>query len=181
MNQDTVHYLNMFLGAGAIALQIVSLVVILVLIFHKGENKLLAFIKKQFLLLGFILSIIPAIFSLIYSDVLNYAACHLCWLQRVFMFPQTFLFGMALWKKDRGVMKYSFLLLFVGTLISIYHNLFYYFGEATNLPCDASGVSCYQHLVSEFGGYISIPMLALTGFISLLTLIAVAYFYNQEE
>lgn len=180
MNIEDVHYLNMFLGIGAILLQIVSLVVILILIFNKGENKILSFIKRNFLILGLVLSLIPTLFSLFYSDILNYAACHLCWLQRIFMFPQVFLFGVALWRKDRGVIKYAFPLLLVGILISIYHNFFYYFGETTNLPCDASGVSCYQHLVSEFGGYISIPMLALTGFLGILTVILVTYFYKKE-
>ena len=55
----------------------------------------------------------------------------------------------------------------------------YYFADTGNLPCDASGVSCYQHLVSEFGGYISIPMLALTSFLALVTIVLVAHFYNK--
>jgi hypothetical protein len=65
--------------------------------------------------------------------------------------------------------------------VSLYQNFFYYFGENSALPCDATGVSCYQRLVSEFGGYISIPMLALTGFFSLLTILIVAHFYMKES
>jgi len=49
------------------------------------------------------------------------------------------------------------------------------------LPCDATGVSCYQRLVSEFGGYISIPMMALTAFFGLLTLLMVVHFYKKED
>jgi hypothetical protein len=69
----------------------------------------------------------------------------------------------------------------VGFLISLYHNFFYYFGETSSLPCDASGVSCYQRLVSEFGGYISIPMLALTSFFALVAIVLVAHFYKKED
>jgi len=97
------------------------------------------------------------------------------------MFPQMFLFGVALWNKDRKVVQYSSLLLFAGFLVSVYHNFGYYFGEASSLPCDASGVSCYQRLVSEFGGYISIPMLSLTSLVTLIALVSVAHFYKKEE
>jgi len=72
-------------------------------------------------------------------------------------------------------------LLSVGFIISIYQNFIYYFGEKGNLPCDASGISCYQQLVSEFGGYISIPMLALTSFFGILTIVLVAHFYKKED
>jgi len=57
----------------------------------------------------------------------------------------------------------------------------YYFGDAGNVPCDASGVSCYQRLVSEFGGYISVPTLSLSAFVALLTILLVAHFYKKED
>lgn len=96
------------------------------------------------------------------------------------MFPTMFMFAVALWDKDKKVIRYALPLLCAGFLISAYQNFFYYFGESSNLPCDASGVSCYQRLVSEFGGYISIPMMALTAFFALLTLVSVAHFYKKE-
>jgi disulfide bond formation protein DsbB len=97
------------------------------------------------------------------------------------MFPVFFLFATALWDRDRKVVRYAAPLLSVGFLISIYHNFNYYFAESSSsLPCDASGISCYKHIVSEFGGYISIPMMALTAFFALLTLLAVAHFYKKE-
>jgi disulfide bond formation protein DsbB len=87
----------------------------------------------------------------------------------------------ALWDKDRKVIKYALPLLSLGVLVSAYHNLNYYFAETSNLPCDASGVSCYQQLVSEFGGYISIPMLSLTTVFAMLTLVVVSHFYRKNN
>ncbi len=183
MNVTSVHYLNVFLGLGAIALQILSVITLFILFFiHKGsrKNKFLEYIDKHFLIIGFLISASAAVFPLIYSEIVKFLPCYLCWWQRVFMFPVAFIFGTALWDRDRKIVRYAASLLFVGFLISVYHNFFYYFGETSTLPCDASGVSCYQHLVSEFGGYISIPMLALTSFFALLTLLAVAHFYNKK-
>jgi disulfide bond formation protein DsbB len=96
------------------------------------------------------------------------------------MFPLVFIYGVALKFKDRVVARYTFPLVGIGTLFALYQNFFYYFGESSSLPCDASGVSCYQRLISEFGGYISFPMFSLTIFFTTLVLILVARFYKKE-
>ena len=181
MNPESIHYLNMFLGLGAIILQVFSVLVLVLLFFGPKKNKFLYYIDKHFLAFSFLISLFASVFPLVYSEIINFLPCYLCWWQRVFMFPTLFLFGTALWDKDRKVIRYASSLLSVGFLISAYQNFFYYFGESSSLPCDASGVSCYQRLVSEFGGYISIPMLALTSFFALLTLLAVAHFYGKNN
>jgi len=181
MNPETIHYLNVFLGLGVIFTQIFCVLALFLLFFGPKKNFYLDFINKHFLVLGFLFSFIASFFPLVYSEIIHFLPCYLCWWQRVFMFPLVLMFGVALWDKDRKVMRYALPLLCVGTLISIYHNFFYYFGEQSSLPCDASGVSCYQHIVSEFGGYISIPMMALTAFFALLTLLAIAHFYGKNK
>lgn len=181
MNTETVHYLNVFLGLGAIILQILSVVALSILFFRPKKNIFLDFIDKHFLPISFLLSLTASLFSLVYSEVISFLPCYLCWFQRVFLFPLPFIFGSAIWHKDRKIVKYVLPLLSVGFLISVYQNFFYYFGKGSALPCDASGVSCYQRLVSEFGGYISIPMLALTTFFALLAVVLVAHFYKKED
>ncbi len=182
MSPNSVHYLNVILGAGTIVLQILSVATLLVLSLRSKDksNAYLDFVSKHFLVFAFAISVFASVFPLVYSEIINFAPCSLCWWQRVFMFPTLFLFGIALWGKDRKVVKYTAPLLFIGLLVSLYQNFGYYFGESAALPCDASGVSCYQHLVSEFGGYISIPMMALTAFFALLTILAVAHFYKKD-
>lgn len=183
MNPTNIHYLNVFLGSGAILLQIFSVVALLLLFFRSKENSknfYLDFIDKHFLPISFVITFFASVFPLVYSEIINFLPCYLCWWQRVFMFPLVLMFGVAFWDEDRRIIRYALPLLLAGFLVSAYQNFFYYFGETSSLPCDATGVSCYQHLVSEFGGYISIPMLALTAFFSLLTLLAVAHFYKKD-
>lgn len=162
-------------------MQIVSVAALFVLFLGPKENKFLGFIDKHYLSLGFIFSLIPTLFSLVYSEIIGFAPCILCWYQRVFLFPVVVIFAVAIWYKDRKIVKYVLPLLSIGFLVSVYQNLGYYFKESGALPCDASGISCYQRLVSEFGGYISIPMLALTGFLILITIVLVAHFYKKED
>ena len=175
------HYLNLFLGSGAILLQVASVIALFLLFVGPKKNAYLAFIDKYYLNLGFVISLAASLFALVYSEIIGFLPCYLCWYQRVFTFPLVFIFGTAIWHKDRKIVKYVLPLLSVGFLISVYQNFFYYFGESSNLPCDASGVSCYQQLVHEFGGYISIPMLALTTFVALITIVLVAHFYKKED
>jgi len=181
MNPENVHYLNMFLGTGAIVLQIFSVLALSMLFLGLKENKFLGFIDKHYLSIGFIISLFASLFSLVYSEIINFLPCYLCWYQRIFLFPMVFIFGVAIWHKDRKIVKYVLPLLSVGFIISVYQNFIYYFADTGTLPCDASGVSCYQQLISEFGGYISIPMLALTSFLALITTVLVAHFYKKED
>jgi len=181
MNSVTVHYLNMFLGAGAIFLQISAVLALFILFLGPKQNKFLGFIDRHYLNLGFIISLFASLFSLVYSEIIGYLPCYLCWYQRIFIFPLPFIFGAAIWTRDRKIVKYILPLLSVGFIIAVYQNFVYYFADTGNIPCDASGVSCYQQLVQEFGGYISIPMLSLTSFLALITLALVAHFYKKED
>jgi disulfide bond formation protein DsbB len=181
MNPDTVHYLNMFLGAGAIVLQILALVSLFLLFFTDKKHSFLKYVEKHFLIIGFFISLFGSLFSLVYSEVINFAPCMLCWYQRIFLYPLVFIFGVAFWNKDKKIIRYVLPLLSVGFVVSVYQNFRYYFGETGNLPCDASGISCYQQLVSEYGGYISIPMLALTAFFILIVLVLIGHFVNKEN
>lgn len=181
MNFETIHYLNVLLGTGAIILQIFSVLALLMLCFGGKKNIFLDFIDKNFLPLGFFVAFLGTFFSLVYSEIVNFLPCYLCWYQRIFLFPLFFMFGVAMWQKDRKIIKYALPLVGFGFIISVYQNFHYYFGQGSMLPCDASGVSCYQVLISEFNGYISLPMLALTSFFALMTILLVAHFYKKVE
>lgn len=177
---DFIHYFNISLGIGTIILQIISVLILFLLFINSENNRCLSFIKENFIILGFFLSFFSVLFSLFYSEILNYAPCFHCWIQRIFLFPQMFLFGVAWFRKDKNVFWYSLPLLLVGILDTIYLNYIYYFNP-DSAPCDASGVSCVKRLVSEFGGYISIPMFSLTIFFTLITILLVVRFYKKEE
>ena len=181
MNYTAVHYLNLFLGSGAILLIVFSVIALFLLFIGPKKNSYLAFIDKHYLTLGFIVSLSASLFSLVYSEIIGFAPCYLCWYQRVFTMPLPFIFGVAIWTKDRKIVKYVLPLLSVGFIVSVYQNFNYYFVDTGTLPCDASGVSCYQLLIQEFGGYIQIPTLALSTFLALITVVLVAHFYIDER
>ena len=130
------------------------------------------FIGSKGLWLAFVVALVTTSGSLFYSEIAGFEPCKLCWLQRIFMFPQVILLGTALWKKDRRVADYSITLSLIGAAIAAYHYLLQ-LGIAPSLPCSAVGssVSCSKIFVRNFG-YITLPMMALTAFLLMIGFMA---------
>ena len=135
------------------------------------------FFSDNVLLLGFISALIASLGSYFFSDYIGFPPCEFCWYARIFMFPQVFLFGIALWKKDRSVVDYVLVLSIIGVLI----NAFHYYGQMFNtsaLPCKPGGVSCAVIQFIEFG-YVTIPMMSLTAFLMLALISLSAKIYRR--
>jgi disulfide bond formation protein DsbB len=122
---------------------------------------------RHSLVLGLLLAIAAIVGSLFYSSVMGFAPCDLCWWQRVLIYPQAILFGVALKSKDYGVFKYSSKLAILSILVSIY-NIYIQGGGDPLVPCSTTA-SCTKVYVEAFG-YITIPAMALTIGIAFLLL-----------
>jgi disulfide bond formation protein DsbB len=106
--------------------------------------------------------------SLYFSNVALFVPCDLCWWQRIMMYPQVILLGIALWRKDYGIAYYSLPIVSIGWLIAAYHTVLYYNANYFNpstvfMPCSLSGTSCTTKYI-DFFGFVTIPSLALTAF-----------------
>ena len=126
------------------------------------ENTLIQFFVKNAYFFAFIIQFTAMVGSLIYSNIIGYAPCDLCWYQRIFSYPTVVLLGMAIMRREQKIVDYVLALTIIGTMISIYHNYISFGGESL-LPCPANGVSCTKLYVYEYG-YVTIPMMMLTAF-----------------
>lgn len=174
-----VSIVNQILSVLTVLAQIFAVVVLLSWLLKK-EN-VLKFLSGNVLTFTFIISLIATMGSLFYSEIAGYEPCKLCWYQRILMYPQVLILGMALWRKDFGIVAYGFLLSVLGFIVAFYHYLLQ-LGIAPDLGCDAVGysVSCAQRFVMNFG-YITIPLMAASAFLlmSLLFLVSKKYI-NQR-
>lgn len=153
---------------GIIGLQILIISLVVYLLFFRKKYKFAYdFLVKNAILIAFLISLIATSGSLFYSLYAGFTPCELCWYQRIFMYPLVILFGLALVKKDDKIFDYTLALSSVGALISIYHNYIFYKASASTF-CKL-GESCVVKYVLEFG-YITIPMMALTAFLSIICL-----------
>ncbi len=128
--------------------------------------------QRNILYLIWFIAVLGTLVSLYFSEVLFYWPCVLCWYQRVALYPLTVIIPIALLKKDYKVYMYIFALNVIGTLVSIYHNLIYYDIIQGTLGTCISGVSCTTKYVELFG-FVSIPLLALAGFMAINILLIV--------
>ncbi len=101
--------------------------------------------------------------SLFFSEIMNFPPCVLCWYQRICLFPLVIILFVGLFPFKKDVIKFSFPLVFIGFLISVYHNLLYLGIVPKSIqPCDKA-LSCTD-VQLELLGFITIPSLALLSF-----------------
>ncbi len=101
--------------------------------------------------------------SLLYSNVIGFDPCTLCWVQRIFMYPMFVLLLVAFVRNETKLMRpYLLWLSGLGGLVAIYTYLLQ-LGFVPSVVCSASTVSCAKILVLGFG-FVTIPLMSLTVF-----------------
>ena len=169
----TTESINYWLALAVIVLQIVS-VAFLFLFFARKKFPDLApaadFLWKCGLWIGFLLSIGGVAVSLFYSEILGVLPCGLCWLQRVFLYPQVLLFAVAIWKSDKSVADYSIAFSIFGGAVALYQH-YLQMGGTGIVPCPAvaTGADCAQRFLFEFG-YVTFPLMSFSIFAFLIIL-----------
>ena len=129
------------------------------------------FISENALTFIFFVALIATFGSLFFSEIAGYSPCKLCWYQRILMYPQVLLIGLALWIKDNKIIRYILPMSIIGALIAGYHYLLQIGIITTNLPCSTVGYSssCTEFFILEYG-YITIPMMSLIAFLMIILL-----------
>ena len=122
------------------------------------------------LFLCWLLVTISTLGSLFFSYVVGFAPCVLCWYQRIFLFPLVILLAMGLFPFDKSVIKYALPLAIAGWLIAFYHNLLYSGIIPESIQPCSQGVSCTEKYIDLFG-FITIPMLSLLSFSTIISLL----------
>ncbi len=127
----------------------------------QGKRRIYETIAKYALPMGFFISLFAMVVSLYYSYYLHIPACDLCWLQRIFIYPLVFIFGLAWYKKDDRVYNYIMMLSGVGLLIALYHH-YLQLGYSLLAPCSTApfAVSCATPTFIEYG-FITYPFMAV--------------------
>jgi disulfide bond formation protein DsbB len=138
------------------------------------------FIKKNALYGVFAMSLVAMLGSLYFSEIANYPPCELCWYQRIALYPIVFISGFAIFKKNRDILLPAFVLVVIGWLIGVFHNLLYYeiLPEAA-APCLA-GISCTTKYIEWFG-FLTIPLLALLGSTGILIALIIHWKASKGE
>lgn len=159
-----------------IGAQVISVVILLALIFRNSwGKKIISSVGPKAVQGALVVTVLAMVGSLLYSEVIGYEPCKFCWFQRIFMYPQVVILGIAFFRREARVMAYIFALSCIGAVIALYHYLLQ-LGIVETAPCSAVGygVSCSEIFVMSYG-YITIPMMALSAFV-LIILLSLSHF-----
>jgi disulfide bond formation protein DsbB len=110
-----------------------------------------------------VVSLLSALISLFFSEILKFTPCLLCWWQRIFMYPMVFISAVSIIRKQNDLHYYILPLSIIGFCIGFYQNLlvWHILPEAI-APCTA-GVSCIDQPIVLFG-FITIPLGSMLSF-----------------
>ena len=119
------------------------------------------------------LALVATAGSLFFSEVSQFIPCRLCWFQRIGMYPLAALLLAAAIRRDiRGGALYGLPLAGFGAIVAIYHIYIEYHPEAETAGCKI-GAPCATKWIDKLG-YVTIPVLALTAFLAIIALLAMA-------
>jgi disulfide bond formation protein DsbB len=117
---------------------------------------------------AFVVAAIATGGSLFFSEVAHFVPCELCWYQRICMYPLSITTLLMAYRGDHRAARYLLPLPVVGAGVSVYHLLIENKVIAEPAQCLISAPGgCGTKWINEFG-YMTIPTLALTGFVLLI-------------
>src|SRR5207237_3412963 len=173
------HNTIVILAALGVAGQVLAVVLLVIglawLVGLRGPGSWLRRLVEGYeLWLAFLVTAIATGGSLFFSEVAHFVPCELCWYQRICMYPLAIVTLLAALTNDHRVARYLLPLPVVGAGVSVYHLLVENGVVKQTQACLVSAPGgCAVKWIDEFG-YVTIPTLALTGFVLLAELLLLA-------
>lgn len=171
-------------GVSALVAQLAVVVVALSLVISyfnpKGKtifHKIIRLLSDNFVAIILLFTAAGTAGSLFLSEIAGYPPCNLCWYQRVFMYPQVVIAGIALLTNDTKIRKYILPLSIIGLLIALYHYVLQLYPEV--IPCGDSAVSCSAKQLTMYG-FITIPVMSAIAF-TLIILVTLATYIGRKK
>lgn len=169
------------LTACAVVAEVLILLVLLTAVsslFSTGARRLLVEARDSLLggeiWLAWIVAAVATAGSLFFSEYAHFIPCHLCWLQRIGMYPMAAVLLIAAIRRDyRGGAMYGLPLAIYGAIVGTWHVYVEHNPSAQTAGCKAGGTTCATVWFKKLD-YITIPSLSLTAFLAIITLLLLA-------
>lgn len=163
--------LNFTVAVGSLVLFLAALI-LLIDLFTKRE--LVSLVSRYALWVAFSVTLIASLLALVYSDVFGLVPCGLCWVQRIFLFPQVFILGTGQYLNDRKSQRYGIVLSIFGLVVALYQHYLQMGGTPLGkCPTTGGSADCAERFYFEFG-FLTFPLISAIVFFFLITL----YFYS---
>lgn len=183
MSVDTV---SLFLALLAVVAEVATATAVVLAVGGRFSPKLgalgrqaLEAVGPSALSMAFVVATVCMLGSLYFSEVAHFPPCHLCWLQRFCMYPLVPILGFAAWRSEGRIRPFAAALAAIGAVIATYHVLLERNPQWESSVCDPKN-PCTLIWVERLG-YLTIPAMALSGFLLILTLLAVSRAGERSE
>ena len=169
---------ELFYALLAVVAQVFVVGVVVVRVFARGSDRarrwyegLARAVAPNALAIAWAIAALATAGSLYFSEVAQFEPCRLCWYQRIAMYPLVVILAMGAARRDRSIVPYAIALAGIGAAIATYHVGLEWIPALDTGACDASA-PCTLVWFRELG-YVSLPVLALTAFLSIITVLSV--------
>lgn len=119
--------------------------------------------------------------ALFLGEIVGLPICSMCWYQRIFMFPLAVILPFGLFPDlDRRLVRAGLALAVIGLLLALYHQ-----GIVSGIvperiqPC-RQGIPCSETVATWFG-FITIPLLSIAAFTTLVALLGAALYRSRSS
>lgn len=164
MNIDTV---TLFFAMLAIALQFTVVAGAIGFVASRSVRRtIISWVGPLGLWAGAAIATVCTLGSLYLSEEAKFIPCKFCWYQRIAMYPVALMLVIAAVRSDGAVRRFAGPVAVAGSLLSTYHVLLERFPSLESGSCDPN-VPCSLIWFEKFG-YITIPVMALTGFVGII-------------
>jgi len=117
--------------------------------------------------------------SLFLGEVVQLPLCVLCWYQRILMFPLVLILPVGLFPLDHKVVRYALPLAVLGWLFAVFHLLLIAGVIPESITPCTQGVPCSEKVIEWFG-FVTIPLLSVVAFSTIIALFVLAYFRSSR-
>ncbi len=119
--------------------------------------------------IAWVISLTAFLGSFYFSEIAGFVPCEFCWYQRILMYPLAIVLGVGWYMEDRRLPYYVLPFSIIGICISTFHYLHQKTDWFTEAVACTEGVPCSGEYINWLG-FITIPFLALTAFLSITVL-----------
>ncbi|MBM3731048.1 MAG: disulfide bond formation protein B [Actinobacteria bacterium] len=194
MDTETMQLLSVLLALFAAGGTLVLLVARLAAARSRGAANFVVVCRPLALPLAFIVAGFATFGSLWFSEAAKYNPCKLCWYQRIAMYSLVVVLGVALGRRwiagrrlpagdaflsQREITPYAVVLAALGSVVSVYHYLLEWNPTWESNVCSLD-VPCTTIWFREFG-FVTLPLMALCGFVSMIILLSTTYRLVHER
>lgn len=175
MSSETVTRFFGLLAVACQALVVATVVLAIAARFSAGAGSILARVRAELGTAGlwpaFSVAAVATGGSLYLSEVAGFDPCRLCWIQRGFMYPLAVVLGIAALAGWQRIRWFAIPWALGGAMVASWHVLIERYPDIEgSTSCDPTN-PCSLNWV-PWNGYLTIPTMALSGFLAVVVLLA---------